>query len=148
MAVTLDPVRSQCYVIQQLWDSHLATLDANLTNTILPALVAAVTDSNGKRTGDIIIMNQFNVFQNECPNYDAYMQELNQHFAEDAAPFGVKIADVYTAFNGYPTPNPNICVWTWFCTPESSAHATGGQPGEPGDGFAVEVQVLEKTVGY
>src|SRR5204863_4874386 len=88
------------------WDIDLRTLDRNLTETTLPRLTTALTNRRGARTGDLVLMSYYDPWQNQCPQTLAYLQELNQHLAADAAAFGVPIADVFAAFGGAATPNP------------------------------------------
>lgn len=146
--------RRSCNVIPYLWEQHLATLDENFTTVILPALVGALTDANGRRTGDLILVNNFNPGQNVCPDQDVYLKELNAHLAADMAQFNLPVADVYSPFNSGPLPNEKLCTYTWICAIDKVGHATGGQPGEPdhgygvGNGYGVEAQVLEQTLGY
>jgi lysophospholipase L1-like esterase len=106
-----DLDQSTC-AVSGSWDTDLRTLDQNLTGTILPRLTAALTNRRGARTGDLVLMNYYDPWQNQCPATLAYLQELNQHLAADAAPFGVPIADVFAAFGGAATPNPTICAYT------------------------------------
>ena len=59
------------------------------------------------------MMNYYDPLQNICPNTVPGTQALNQHLAADVSGFGT-IVDVFTAFGGATTPNPNICTYTWF----------------------------------
>src|SRR5215813_9459737 len=43
-------------------DAHLATLDSNLTKTILPRLVQELTAPQGQRTADLVLLNYYNPF--------------------------------------------------------------------------------------
>ncbi len=120
--VTLDigandmlPDLSSCVVDVNTFNADLATLDTNLTGTILPALQGALT-VNGRMTGDIVLMNYYDPFQNLCPNTLSYAQTLNQHLAADVKGFGI-IVDVFTAFGGAGTPNNILCNDTWMCPP-------------------------------
>jgi hypothetical protein len=130
------------------WDADLAALDQNLTGVILPRLVAALTDRHGVRTGDLVMMNYYDPWQNECPNAVSYVVQLNQHLAADAAQFAVPIADVFAAFGGAATPNPNICTDTWMCSAFHDIHATGGVVGEPGNGYGVIRRAFGQVTGY
>jgi lysophospholipase L1-like esterase len=141
----LDP--STC-TVGSGWDADLAAVDLNLTGVILPRLVAMLTDRRGARTGDLVMMNYYDPWQNECPNAVSYVEQLNQHLAADAAQFGVPIADVFTAFGGAATPNPNICADTWMCSVSHDIHATGGVPGEPGNGYGVIRRAFGQVTGY
>jgi lysophospholipase L1-like esterase len=106
---------SGCTVNVSQFNADLATLDSNLTGTILPALLAALT-VKGRVTGSIVMMNYYDPFQNICPASVPFTQTLNQHLAADVNGFGI-IVDVFGAFGGATTPNPNICTYTWVCTP-------------------------------
>ena len=141
----LDP--STC-TVSSTWDADLATLDRNLTETILPQLTAALTNRHGVRTGDLVMMNYYDPWQNQCPNTLAFVQELNQHLAADAAQFGVPIADVFAAFGGAATPNPTICTYTWMCSAFRDIHATGGGVGEPGNGYGAIAGAFRRAAGY
>ena len=101
-----------CTINQSQFEADLATLDTNLTGTILPALHKALTPK-GQITGRIVMMNYYDPLQNICPNTVPGTQALNQHLAADVSGFGT-IVDVFTAFGGATTPNPNICTYTWF----------------------------------
>src|SRR6266481_5798057 len=107
---TITP--SGCVINQPQFDSDLATLDANLTGTILPAIHKALTPK-GQITGRIVMMNYYDPLQNVCPNTVPDTQTLNQHLAADVSGFGT-IVDVFGAFGGAGVPNPNICTLTWF----------------------------------
>ncbi len=105
--------------------ADLATLDSNLKGTILPALQKALP-GNGRVTGSIMMMNYYDPFQNFCPDTVPFIQTLNQHLADDVSGFGI-IVDVFDAFGGAAVPNPNICTYTWMCTPPPlgpNIHAT------------------------
>ncbi len=147
MLPSLWPRRS-CNVVDPLWKWHLAVLDRNLTRVIFPVLVGTLTGPSGQRTGDLIMINNFSPGQNQCPDDEVYMKELNAHLAADAALFNVPVADVYSVFNSEPVPNDKLCELTWICVYNKVGHATGGQPGEPGNGYGVEAHVLEETMGY
>jgi lysophospholipase L1-like esterase len=103
---------SGCTINQTQFDADLAKLDTNLTMTILPALLGALT-VKGKVTGSIVMMNYYDPLQNVCPNTVPDTQTLNQHLAADVSGFGT-IVDVFGAFGGAGVPNPNICTYTWF----------------------------------
>ncbi len=146
----LPDINSSTCAISSTWATDLANLDARLTGTILPKLAAALT-VNGARSGDLVMMNYYDPFQNQCasnPQVLANLQTLNQHIAQDAAQFSVPVADVFTAFGGTTTPNPNICSYTWMCASQHDIHATGGQSGEPGNGYGVIAGAFESLSGY
>jgi lysophospholipase L1-like esterase len=119
--VTIAP--NDCTVSSN-FDTDLATLDNNLTETILPQLQAALT-VNGRVTGSIVMMNYYDAFQNICqgPASAQFVQDFNTfntHLANDVSQFGI-IVDVFSAFGGATTPNPNLCAshlpYTWVCGP-------------------------------
>lgn len=120
---TFDPAR-----IQQDED----TLDANLRYTILPQLVTALQNQGGQLTGDLVMMNYYYPLQNTCPETVELFQGLNARIAADVAFVAherhvrIRLADVFTAFGGPAVPNPNICVYTWFCPQQGTfdIHAT------------------------
>lgn len=132
----LGDINASTCTVSTSWSSDLKRLDTNLTQTILPQLVAALT-SGGQRTGDLVMMNYYDPYQNSCANSLTYVNQLNAHLAADAAEFSVPVADVFTAFGGATTPNPNICTYTWMCSNQQDIHASGGQSGEPGNGYGV-----------
>jgi len=136
----LPDINASTCAISSTWTTDLANLDTRMTGTILPKLVAALT-VNGKRTGDLVIMNYYDPYQNQCPNTLPYVQTLNQHLASDAAQFNVPVADVFTAFGGATTPNPNICADTWMCSSYHNIHATT-------TGYGVIATSFESLTGY
>ena len=136
----LPDINSSTCAISSTWSTDLATLDTNLTQTILPKLVAALTVS-GVRKGDLVMMNYYDPYQNICPGSLTYVQTLNQHLASDAAQFNVPVSDVFTAFGGATTPNPNICADTWMCSSYVNIHATT-------TGYGVIANSLGQTTGY
>ena len=107
----IDP--TTCTINQVKFATDLATLDANLTQVILPQLRAALT-VNGQLTGDLVMMNYYDPYQNICPNTTLFAEEENQDLANDVRGFG-SIVDVFDAFGGAKTPNPHICKYTWMC---------------------------------
>lgn len=143
----LPDINGSTCAISSTWSTDLANVDTRLTQTILPQLAAALT-VNGARTGDLVMMNYYDPYQNQCPNTLPYVQTMNQHLAADAAQFNVPIADVFTAFGGATSPNNNICSYTWMCSSSHDIHATGGQSGEPGNGYGVIAGAFESLTGY
>jgi lysophospholipase L1-like esterase len=93
--------------------ADLATLDANLTRTILPDLIHAL--GTNYQTGDLVMLNYYNPFARQCPGSEAFVHELNDHLAADAQRFGIPVADVYTAFGGDAHMADNLCSYTWIC---------------------------------
>jgi hypothetical protein len=94
-----------------LVDAGIVT-DGKRAGTILPAVQGALS-VNGRVTGDIVMMNYYDPFQNFCPNTVSYAQTLNQHLATDVSGFGI-IVDVFTAFGGPGVPNYTLCADTWM----------------------------------
>jgi lysophospholipase L1-like esterase len=129
---------SNC-TISSNWENDLATVDRNLTTVILPQLVAALT-VNGQLTGDLLLMNYYDPYQNACPNTVPYIQEINAHLAADARGFAT-IVDVFTPFGGATTPNPNICSYTWMCSVFKDIHAKDA-------GYQVMATAFEQAAGY
>lgn len=117
-----DTNPSNCAVNVSGFDTDLAALDSNLTGTILPALLGALT-IKGKITGSIVMMNYYDPLQNFCPNTVPFTQTLNQHLAADVGGFGI-IVDVFTAFGGAGIPNTDLCTFTWICSSFHDIHAT------------------------
>lgn len=136
----LPDINSSTCTVSSSWSTDLANLDSRMTGTILPKLTAALT-VNGVRTGDLVMMNYYDPYQNICPNSLSYVQTLNQHLANDAAQFNVPVSDVYTAFGGSTTPNPNICTDTWMCSVYQNIHATTA-------GYGVIATTFQTTAGY
>jgi lysophospholipase L1-like esterase len=137
--ITRDINTSNCTINQQQFQKDLATLDKNLTQTILPQLHAALT-VNGQVTGDLVMMNYYDPFQNKCPATVPMTETVNQHLAADVSGFG-SIVDVFTAFGGAATPNPHICPYTWMCSIFKDIHATD-------TGYRVIANTFEQGTGY
>lgn len=110
-----------CAVNKSGFWTSLKTLDANLTGTILPELKGALT-VKGRVTGEIVMMNYYDPLQNICPNSVPYSQIINRHLANDVQGFG-SIVNVFRAFGGPKSPNPNICTLTWMCSAYHDIHA-------------------------
>jgi lysophospholipase L1-like esterase len=105
-------------------DADLALVDTNLTQTILPRLVGALTTSAGHRTGDLVLLNYYNPFAQACPNSSTFIHDLNAHLVADAAQFRLPVVDVYSAFGGDTGPSANVCVYTWICSSYHDIHPT------------------------
>ena len=69
----IDP--TTCTINLSQFATDLATLHVNLTQVILPQLRAALT-VNGQLTGDLVMMNYYDPFQNICPNTVPFIQIL------------------------------------------------------------------------
>jgi lysophospholipase L1-like esterase len=137
--VEQDIKTTACVINQLQLKKDLATLDYNLRHVILPQLHAALT-VNGKLTGDLVMMNYYDPYQNICPNSLPFTQTVNQHLADDANGYGT-IVDVFSAFGGSFTPNPNICTYTWMCSIFTDIHATN-------KGYSVIAKAFEQGTGY
>src|SRR5258708_3238929 len=114
----LGDINPSTCAVQSTFTADLATLDSNLTGTILPDLLGALT-VNGRVTGSIVMMNYYNPFPN-CQASAQFTQDFNEfntHLATDVSKFGF-IVDVFGAFGGITT--PNICTYTWICTVRDS----------------------------
>ena len=127
---------SNCSVNVSKFNADLATVDANLTHIILPALHNALT-VHGQVTGDLLMMNYYNAYQNICPSVLPYLETLNQHLANDATAYA-SLVDVFTAFGG---PHTNVCSYTWMCTIFKDFHATD-------TGYSVIASAFEANTGY
>jgi lysophospholipase L1-like esterase len=126
-----------CSVNISKFNLDLAIVDANLRQTILPALHQALT-VNGQPTGDLLIMNYYNAYQNICPSTLPYIEMLNQHLANDANGYGT-IVNVFEAFGGQS--QPHVCSYTWMCTIFKNIHPTD-------KGYSVIASAFESTTGY
>jgi lysophospholipase L1-like esterase len=129
---------SNC-TVSATWANDLAAMDTNLKNVILPELQAALT-VNGQITGDLLLMNYYDPYQNQCPNTVAYIQQINTHLAADAQGFAT-VADVFDAFGGATTPDPNTCNYTWICSVFKDIHARDA-------GYQVIANAFEQAAGY
>ncbi len=128
-----------CAIDTNKFASDVATFDANLTQIILPKLHNALM-VNGKLTGDLIVTNYYDPYQNLCPNTVPYLQSFNQHLANDVSGYAA-LADVFDAFGGANTPNPTICKYTWQCSIFHNVHATDA-------GYSVIASAIEGAAGY
>jgi lysophospholipase L1-like esterase len=123
-------------------DADLATLDTNLTKTILPRLLRELTTPRGQRTGDLILLDYYNPFAKQCPDSASFIHVLNDHLVSDAAQFRVPVVDVYTAFGGDAQMADNVCTLTWFCD------ATFHDFHPTSRGYRVIADTLEQLLGY
>ncbi len=137
--VLSDIDAKSCIVNTTKYATDLATLDTNLTQTILPRLHTALI-VNGKVTGDLLLMNYYDPYQNMCPKTVAYVQQLNQHLTNDVRGYGT-IVDVFSAFGGAATPNTNLCTYTWMCSAFQNIHSRN-------KGYGVIAQAFEHAAGY
>jgi lysophospholipase L1-like esterase len=128
---------STCAVVPApaVFTQTLATFDANISS-ILAQLRTAL-----QGTGDLVTMNDYFPYQNQCPNLLPDVELFNQHLASDAQQNGVPVADVFSAFGGAAVPNANLCVYTWICDRHHDIHATT-------QGYAAMATAVEATLGY
>jgi lysophospholipase L1-like esterase len=129
--------KPNCAVDVSGFNADLATLDTNLKGTILPALQGALT-VDGRVTGNIVMMNYYDPLQNFCPNTVPFTQMLNKHLAHDVQGFG-SIVNVFRAFGGAKTPNPNICTYTWICSKYQDIHPMN-------KGYSVIAETFEDAI--
>lgn len=134
----LPDINTSTCAISSSFTSDLATVDANV-HTILTQLQAAMT-VNGHMTGDIVMMNYYDPYQNICPNTVPDIQLINSHLAADVQGYGI-IVDVFDAFGGAGVPNNNICNYTWMCSIFNDIHATS-------KGYSVIAGAFENGTGY
>ena len=131
----LPDINASNCTISSSWSTDLATVQKNLA-TILSQLKSALNGS-----GDLLLMNYYDPYQNQCPNGVPYQQQLNSTIASDAASAGVPVADVFTAFGGATVPDPNTCSYTWICNfLFHDIHATN-------KGYSVIAGAFETTYG-
>jgi lysophospholipase L1-like esterase len=117
---------AHCTINDDKFNADLATLDNNLTQTILPQLHDAL-QVDGKQTGQLLVGNYYDPFQNQtiCSNINTlpYVQALNQHLADDVSTYG-SIVDIFDAINTASTPGQNLCTYTWICSHYTDIHPT------------------------
>ena len=122
-------------------DADLSKLDTNLTQTILPRLVAALTTPSGSRTADLVLLNYYNPYAAECPSSPTFVHELNDHLAADAAQFRLPVVDVYSAFGGDTGMAATICAWTWMCSAFHDIHPNS-------KGYTQIAKAIEQVLQY
>jgi lysophospholipase L1-like esterase len=115
-----DP--ATCKFDQWRFQIVLAMLDANLKRVILPALKDALT-VKGKLTGDILLTNIYDPFQNACPDTVSYINTINAHLAQDIEGTGA-LVDIFRAYGGARVPNKQICNYSWYCAKSHDIHPT------------------------
>ncbi len=135
----LPDLDAKTCIISARFQQDLQTVDTNLTQVILPRLKTALTVS-GKVTGDLFVMNYYDPYQNKCPSSIQFTRTINQHLAADVQGYG-KIVDVFAAFGGDASPNPNTCNYTWICSVFKDIHSKDL-------GYAVIAKAFEDTAGY
>lgn len=112
----------------------VSAFDTNF-NSILSQLKTALHGS-----GDLFTMNYYMPYQNQCPNLLPYLDLFNTHIAAVAQANGVPVADVFSAFGGPSTPNPNLCNEVWTCA-KGDVHPTTR-------GYSLIAQTFETLAGY
>lgn len=128
-----------CQVNQAKFSSDLANLDKQLKQVILPKLRAGLT-VHGVITGDIVLMNLYDPYQNICPATVPLVEMVNQHLAQDARGYAT-IANVFDQFGGAAVPNAKICTYTWICSSFKDIHPRN-------TGYSAIAQAFEASVGY
>lgn len=111
---------SNCTINLPQFMKDLATLDTNLTKTILPEIHAALM-VNGKQVGRLIMINYYDPFVNLCPNTMRGTELVNAHLAHDLGQYGT-LVDVFSRFGGAEYPNDEICQYTWMCQKVQDIH--------------------------
>ncbi len=122
-------------------DADLARLDTNLTQTIVPRLIAALTTPAGHSSADLVLMNYYNPFAKECPNSSTFINQFNDHLVADAAQFRLPVVDVYSAFGGDTNMAARICDLTWICSAQHDIHPTT-------KGYSVIATAIEQVLAY
>ncbi len=92
------------------------TLDIGANDVLADTTItpSGCTVNRTKFDADLATLN---TNQNICPNTVHFTQRLNAVLTTDTKAFGFFIVNVFGAFGGAATPNPNICTYTWMCTP-------------------------------
>jgi lysophospholipase L1-like esterase len=123
--------------------ADLATMDANLRQTILPRLQSALSAAGGPATSSLLLVNYYNPFAKACPNSTGFADTLNSHLAADAAASKVPLVDVYSAFGGDDHMTDHICAYTWVCDARynNDFHPTTA-------GYNIIAQTIERALGY
>jgi len=98
------------------YELHLAQIAENL-DEILGALRAVAPNS------EILTFTNYNVAFLVNPNSSQLTEAFNKVVEDTAAAHGVRVADVYAAFNGKKLPQPaTICDLTLVCTALQDGH--------------------------
>jgi lysophospholipase L1-like esterase len=130
--------------IDARWERNLATLDNNLKDVILPQLSLALT-VNGQVSGDLLLLNYYDPYQDSCPNTLQAIQTLNRHLAADASGYALSV-DVFSSLRGplsgkAALPIASICKYTWMCSTFKDVHPNKA-------GYSAMVSAIEHTVNY
>ena len=142
----LPQLNSSTCAVSSTYTAAFATFTANFAS-ILTQLSAAL-----KGTGDLLVMNYYNPYQNQCasnPQVAGLFGTFNADIASAVAnctyngstPCNAHLTDVATAFGSAVTPNTNICSYTWICSSYHDIHATT-------QGYGVIAGAFESTAGY
>ncbi|HEX6507435.1 MAG TPA: SGNH/GDSL hydrolase family protein [Chloroflexota bacterium] len=132
--------KSTC-AVSSSWQTSLSAFDTNFR------LVLSRLKSQLNGTGDLVVMNYYDPFENQCmtanPDVLAKLELFNAAIAQDAAAYNVPVAKVFEAFGGDTTPNanPNICTDTWMCSSYNDIHATTA-------GYSVIAGAFDSALGY
>lgn len=158
----------QTCIYSSTWTADLQHMDQNLTmpGGILDQLTRTLHNDGD---GDLIVLNYYDVHNysypiptpntgppTPCPNSVAYIQQLNQHLAADAAQYSsVKyFVDIYSS----PAFNPDgICgdnqvtpvippSTSWCVTPDSQNPKRNFHP--TADGYTQMYLTVQSTVNY
>lgn len=130
--------------IDARWERNLATLDSNLRNVILPQLSAALT-VNRQVSGDLLLLNYYDPYQDRCPNTLQAIQTLNRHLAADSSGYAIPV-DVFGALRGPLTgktalPVASVCKYTWMCSAFKDVHPNK-------KGYSAMASAIEHTINY
>ncbi|WP_345711737.1 hypothetical protein [Kineococcus glutinatus] len=113
--------------------------------TILTRLSAALADSSGTRTGDLVVLNMFDPYQNDClahPQSRQVFEDLDARLAAVAAEVGAPVVDVFATFGGRVTAqNDLVCTYTYMCARPQDVHPTRA-------GHDAIARALHQTLGY
>jgi len=99
---------TNCTINTDTFNTQLATVDQNLTQTILPQLQQALSSAPGNQA-HLTLLDYYNPLQQLCPNTVPYIITLNRHLKYDAISFASFIS-IYSIFN-----KTNLCQLTWIC---------------------------------
>lgn len=124
-AIQFNNQTHTCSVDTASFNTHLQTLDTNLTKIILPQLHAAL-----KVQKNLMVLNSYDPFLKVCPNVAIFIKTLNNHLANDVRGFGI-LVDVFTAFSNA----SHVCLYTGMC--DSNLNPT-----------TVQLDVHPTTLGY
>jgi lysophospholipase L1-like esterase len=132
--------------IKASWQNDLTMVNDQLKNVILPQLIAAMT-VNGQMTGDLILLNYYDPYQDICPNTLANIQTFNQDLAADAGT-SATVVDVFSAFAAPPTgtgatsaSTSHLCLYTWMCGNTRNTHPNRA-------GYSLMAEAIERAVKY